>query len=426
MLTISGPRNSITSLCLLDLDSCDRCEVLSSIAAPSMAVELRGWARWCSRRAMSAVLQRGCAECRCRWISRVERRERDGRVRPSGFGNIAPWWRVPFRVVARRETESPGRNYDLRAPVRPQVKQEASTPWFLHSSRRFDASKQRVSSWAVVNRDGYWNDHAHAGEEKGSSIRHPQAPRRTTSPWLGGQCGPIVSPDLGAMVPQSHCFHGSESSIAIPISFVLAQALPLGSHRVQPRRRACGCWARELMMHTLDRGVPSQEHASWHSQLASQPRRHRRSAHICAGSVGPAARRRPELKAFVVHPFAFDLPLWPDGRDGGLLEENVSMRCWLLTPMTARASVHVSSGGRVGLGSSSGHDWQRAPLWRKQALVLMRVGWLAGCPCWTRRIVGAAALGPGRGLQKDAGVAAGFDARLAKPRFQSPGAAAAL
>lgn len=102
MLAISGPRNSITSLCLLDLDSCDRCEVFSSIAAPSMAAEVGGWARSCSRRATSAVLQRRGAECRCRWMSRVERRESDGRVSLSGFGNIAPWWRVPFRVVARR------------------------------------------------------------------------------------------------------------------------------------------------------------------------------------------------------------------------------------------------------------------------------------------------------------------------------------
>lgn len=211
MLAISGPRNSITSLCLLDLDSCDRCEVFSSIAAPSMAAEVGGWARSCSRRATSAIIQRRAAECRCCWMSRVERRARDGRVRLSGFGNIAPWWRVPFRVVARRETESPGRNYDLRAPVGPQVKQEASTPWFLHPSRRFDASKQRVSLWTVVNRDGYWTDHAHAGEEEGSSIRHPQAPRRTTSPWLGGPMRSDREPRFGS--------HGSTVPL-YPLSMV--------------------------------------------------------------------------------------------------------------------------------------------------------------------------------------------------------------
>lgn len=145
----------------------------------------------------------GCPPARMRGVSlplEISSREKGKgwTVRPSGFGNIAPWWRVPFRVVARRETESPGRNYDLRAPVRPQVKQEASTPWFLHSSRRFDASKQRVSSWAVVNRDGYWTDHAHAGEEEGSSIRHPQAPRRTTSPWLGGPMRSDREPRFGS------------------------------------------------------------------------------------------------------------------------------------------------------------------------------------------------------------------------------------
>lgn len=132
MLTISGPRSSITSLCLLDVDSPVGCEVLSSIAAPPTAAEAGGWARACSRRATLAVLQRRCAAVSLGCPA--SRRERDGQAPCRDlFGNMAPWWLVPFRVVAHRELESPGRIDDLRAPVRPQVKQ-ASTPWLLHPS----------------------------------------------------------------------------------------------------------------------------------------------------------------------------------------------------------------------------------------------------------------------------------------------------
>jgi hypothetical protein len=224
----------------------------------------------------------------------------------SGFGNIGPWWRLPFRVVAHWELESLGRNYDLRAPVRPQVKQEASTPWLLHPCRRFDASKQRVSSWTV----GIWTDDGHAGGEEGSSIRHPQAPRRTTCHGWGRPMRFDREPRFGShgsTVPLFPWFRKQHSDSHL---FVLARALPLSSHRVQPRRRACGCWARELMMHTLDRGVPRQEHAPLALATGSQPRRPLALSSHLRWQRWSAARRRPELKPFVVHPFAVDASLW--------------------------------------------------------------------------------------------------------------------
>lgn len=65
-------------------------------------------------------------------------------------------------------------------------------------------------------------------------------------------------------------------------------------------------------MHTLDRGAQPRARilALATGQPTTTPTGAQLTSAFCAGSVGPAARRRPELKAFVVHPFAFGLSLW--------------------------------------------------------------------------------------------------------------------
>ena len=87
-------------------------------------------------------------ECRCRWMSRVEK-EKGWTGTYVGIRKYCALVACAFSGGGSLGSSRAGRNYDLRAPVNPQVKQEASTPWLLHLSRRFDASKQRVSSWTV-------------------------------------------------------------------------------------------------------------------------------------------------------------------------------------------------------------------------------------------------------------------------------------